>query len=92
MGLSIASVFATSMAFAERHVHLTGVLVGWIFVGSGVGGMIIPWLLGQLFERISPRITMPVLLVNTLIEFGLLVVMLLSSRKKTLQENFRPSA
>jgi hypothetical protein len=54
--------------------------------------MIIPWLLGQLFERISPRITMPVLLVNTLIEFGLLVVMLLSSRKKTLQENFRPSA
>ena len=92
MGLSIASVFATSMAFAESHVHLTGVLVGWIFVGSGVGGMIIPWLLGQLFERISPRITMPVLLVNTLIEFGLLVVMLLSSRKKTLQENFRPSA
>jgi FHS family Na+ dependent glucose MFS transporter 1 len=82
MGLSIASVFATAMAFAERHVHLTGVLVGWIFVGSGIGGMVMPWLVGQLFERLSPRITMPVLLANTMVEFGLLIALLLLLRRR----------
>ena len=82
MGLSIASVFATGMAFAERHVHLTGVLVGWIFVGGGIGGMVLPWLVGQAFERVGPRATMPALLANTLVEFGLLVAILLVVRRK----------
>jgi FHS family Na+ dependent glucose MFS transporter 1 len=95
MGLSIASVFATAMAFAERLVHLTGVLVGWIFVGTGTGMMLIPWLVGQLFQRISPRVTMPVLLVDALLEFGLLTAMLLLVRRKAVlslgrQENPLP--
>jgi FHS family Na+ dependent glucose MFS transporter 1 len=82
MGLSIASVFATALAFAEQQVHLTGTLVGWIFVGGGIGGMTLPWLVGQAFERIGPRATMPVLLANTLVEFGLLVAMLLVVARK----------
>jgi FHS family Na+ dependent glucose MFS transporter 1 len=82
MGLSIASLFATTMAFAERQVHLTGSLVGWIFVGSGIGSMAVPWLVGQLFERISPRITMPVLLTDTLIAAFLLISILLLVRRK----------
>jgi FHS family Na+ dependent glucose MFS transporter 1 len=82
VGLSIASVFATAMAFAERLVHLTGVLAGWIFVGTGIGMMLIPWLVGQLFQRLSPRVTMPVLLTDALIEFGLLITLLLMVRRK----------
>ena len=88
MGLSIASVFATAMAFAERLVHLTGVLVGWIFVGSGIGMMLIPSLVGQLFARISPRVTMPVLLADVLIEFGLLTALLLLVRRRATAEKF----
>jgi FHS family Na+ dependent glucose MFS transporter 1 len=83
MGLSIASVFATGMAFAEQHLSLTGAMTGWILVGSGVGGMVMPWLIGQLFERIGPRVTMPVLLANNLIAFGILLALLLPLRKKT---------
>ena len=82
MGFSIASVFATGMAFAEQRLRLTGVLTGWILVGGGIGGMVFPWLIGQLFERISPRITMPVLLVSNLIAFGLLIALILPLRKK----------
>jgi FHS family Na+ dependent glucose MFS transporter 1 len=83
MGLSIASLFATTMAFTERQVRLTGSLVGWIFVGSGIGSMAVPWLVGQLFERISPRVTMPVLLADTLIACLLLFAILLLVRRKS---------
>ena len=82
MGLSIASVFATSMAFADQRLSLTGAMTGWILVGSGIGGMVSPWLIGQLFESVSPRITMPVLLANNLIAFGLLLALILPLRKK----------
>jgi len=82
MGLSIASVFATGMAFADKRLSLTGAMTGWILVGSGIGGMVSPWLIGQLFERISPRITMPVLLANNLIAFGLLLALIIPLRKK----------
>lgn len=82
MGLSIASVFATGMAFADQRLSLTGAMTGWILVGSGIGGMVSPWLIGQLFERVSPRITMPVLLANNLIAFGLLLTLILPLRKK----------
>jgi FHS family Na+ dependent glucose MFS transporter 1 len=82
MGVSIASVFATGMAFAEQRVSLTGKLTGWILVGSGTGGMVFPWLIGQLFERISPRMTMPILLTSNLIAFGLLLALILPLRKK----------
>ena len=77
LGLSIASIFATAMAFTEKRLRLTGVLIGWILVGGGIGGMIFPWLIGQMFERISPRITMPLLLGNTLIEFCILLALIL---------------
>jgi MFS transporter, FHS family, Na+ dependent glucose transporter 1 len=82
MGLSIASVFATGLAFADQRLRLSGSMVGWILVGGGIGGMVSPWLIGQFFERISPRITMPILLANNLIAFGLLLAMILPLRKK----------
>jgi len=81
MGLSIASVFATGIAFAEQRLSLTGALTGWILVGGGFGGMVFPWVIGQLFERISPRITMPVLLASNLVAFGLLLALILPLRK-----------
>jgi FHS family Na+ dependent glucose MFS transporter 1 len=82
MGFSVASIFATGMAFAEQRFSLTGSSIGWILVGGGIGGMAVPWLIGQLFERFSPRITMPVLLVSCLIAFGLLFALILPRRKK----------
>jgi hypothetical protein len=44
--------------------------------------MLFPWLIGQLFERISARITMPILLTSTVIQFGLLLALILPLGKK----------
>jgi FHS family Na+ dependent glucose MFS transporter 1 len=84
MGLSIASIFATGMSFAEQQMTLSGTMIGWILVGGGIGGMIFPWLIGQLFETISPRTTMPVLLAGNIIAFGLLLALILPWRRKEL--------
>lgn len=82
VGLSIASVFATGIALADHRLKLSGAMTGWILVGSGIGGMVSPWLIGQLFESIGPRITMPVLLADNLIAFGLLLALIIPFRKK----------
>lgn len=53
-GLGIASAFPTLLNFAGRHMIITGAVTGWFFVGASLGGMILPWLIGQYFESIGP--------------------------------------
>jgi nitrate/nitrite transporter NarK len=35
-------------------MHITGVMTGWFLVGGGLGGMLMPWLIGQAFANIGP--------------------------------------
>jgi FHS family Na+ dependent glucose MFS transporter 1 len=82
VGLSMASAFATAMALAEKRLGLTGSITGWFLVGGGIGGMFFPWLIGQLFERIGPRVTMPTLTGAALLNICLLFVLLAPKAKK----------
>lgn len=77
MGLSIASIFPTMISMAERRLAITGRVTGWFFVGASLGGMSLPWLIGQLFESIGPRVTMSVILIDLLVAFAILVVLAL---------------
>jgi len=50
-------------------------VMGWFFLGASAGGMTLPWLMGQLFEPVGPRVTMLALavdLVLALVVFGLI--------------------
>lgn len=58
LGLSMASVFPTTISLAERHIPISGRVTGWFFVGASLGGMSLPWLIGQLFETTGAQITM----------------------------------
>ncbi len=60
-GLFMASVFPTTLSLAERHLTITGAITSLFFVGSSLGGMTVPWFIGQLFERIGPRITVVII-------------------------------
>jgi FHS family Na+ dependent glucose MFS transporter 1 len=58
LGLFMASIFPTTLSLAERRMTITGNITGWFFVGASAGGMTIPWVVGQLFERVAPIVVM----------------------------------
>ncbi|KPJ84819.1 MAG: hypothetical protein AMS17_15430 [Spirochaetes bacterium DG_61] len=89
MGLSIASIFPTSFTFAERHLRMSGKITSWFLVGASLGGMFFPWFIGQLFEKIGPRITMSILLIDL---FAGLAVVLLLLRYASRRSRYRANA
>ncbi len=54
LGFGMASIFPTVLALAERRMGITGESAGWLFIGGGLGGMTLPWLVGQFFESRGP--------------------------------------
>jgi len=50
MGLAISIVFPTLLSFAKSRMNLTGRITGLFFMGSSVGMMVMPMLLGLVFD------------------------------------------
>lgn len=69
LGLSLASTFPTMLTFAGRRMPLTGNVTRWFFVGAGLGGMFLPWLIGLLFETFDPRFTLLAVLIDLILAF-----------------------
>lgn len=66
MGLFLASLFPTMLVLAERRMRLTGGITRWFFVGTGLGGMFLPWLIGQLFVPVGPQVMLWLILFDLL--------------------------
>ncbi|HUM71191.1 MAG TPA: hypothetical protein PLK31_20355, partial [Chloroflexota bacterium] len=57
-------------------LHVSGKTTSYFFVGASLGGMTIPWLIGQRFEVVGPVATMTIILtclVASLAVFGILM-------------------
>lgn len=76
LGLSIASAFPTTLALAERNMTVTGGTTGWFFVGASLGGMSIPWLVGQLFESINPLAFLWTVAITLVLAIGVYALMM----------------
>jgi fucose permease len=79
MGLASSILFPTSLSFAKSKVHMTGKLTGLFFLGSSAGMMLLPLLLGQVFDRVGGCEMMLVLLITAL--SGLLTISVLSTKR-----------
>jgi FHS family Na+ dependent glucose MFS transporter 1 len=71
-GISQASIFPTFLTLAEERMHITGTITGWFLVGAGLGGMILPWMIGQAFVRVGATAMMGLVFVNILINVVML--------------------
>ena len=52
------------MSLASRHIPITGKVTGWLSIGSSLGALILPWMVGQLFETLGPEMLLDLNLVN----------------------------
>jgi hypothetical protein len=50
---------------------ISGRAMGWFFVGSSAGGMTVPWVIGQLFEPVSPQAMFWVILIDVGLGLGI---------------------
>ena len=75
-GLFAASIFPTMITFAENRIHLTGKTTSLFFVGASTGGMFFPWLIGQCYASVGPRMV-PFTIISSaallILLFGILV-------------------
>jgi MFS transporter, FHS family, Na+ dependent glucose transporter 1 len=82
-GFSNASVFPMMLVFAQQRMRITGEVTSWFFVGASVGGMILPWIIGQFFESVGPQVVMITIFADMLLALGLFVTLLIYTNRKT---------
>jgi FHS family Na+ dependent glucose MFS transporter 1 len=56
LGLFAASLFPTTVSLVEQRIEITGNITSWFVIGSALGGMIPPWIVGQFIEQSAPQI------------------------------------
>lgn len=72
LGLSLASIFPTLLTLSEERMHITGTITGWFLVGGSFGGMTIPVLIGDVFEKIGPGAMITIVFVSLIFNFAFL--------------------
>jgi MFS transporter, FHS family, Na+ dependent glucose transporter 1 len=86
LGVSVASFFPVSLSFARETITITGQFTGLMFVGASLGGMFLPWLIGQFFETAGPHSAMLIMLADMVVCCGIFIVLNWLKRSRTLAE------
>jgi MFS transporter, FHS family, Na+ dependent glucose transporter 1 len=78
LGLAFATIYPTTMALAGEIMALSGRVTGYFSLGNSAGTMLIPWVIGPLFEMVGPGSMTAVLIADMFFALG--VMWLLSRR------------
>jgi len=81
LGLSLSSIFPTLLALGEARMKITGTVTGLFFLGSSLGGMLVPMLLGQIFEYVGSYEIMLTLFGLTCAGLVVLIFVILASNR-----------
>ena len=65
LGFFMSSIFPGTIILASQRIKLSGRLTGIFMVGASFGAMLLPWVIGQLFEEVGPQVVCIVLLIAT---------------------------
>ena len=88
IGLFMASIFPTTLAFAERRVVLTGRVTGWFFTAGSAGAMGLPWLVGYSFALHGAKVLIFLVSVDLILALALLVVLILSNSQPIMKSDY----
>lgn len=55
IGLCMSSVFPMALTYFKKFTAGSGQLTSWFWIGASSGSMILPWTIGQFFEKIGPE-------------------------------------
>jgi fucose permease len=69
-GLFMASTFPTLLNDAQGRMHISGKITSIFFVGSSLGSMALPWLMGQLITPFGASATMIAVFCSMLLTAG----------------------
>jgi len=81
LGLSMSVIFPTTISLAEHTLSLSGQMTSYFFVGASLGAMTVPWLIGQMFERIGPVVTMITIFITLLIAVAVFALLIWQARQ-----------
>jgi MFS transporter, FHS family, Na+ dependent glucose transporter 1 len=73
MGLATSLLFPTTLSFAESKLNMTGRVTGLFFLGSGLGMMVLPMVLGQVYEFWGGYQMLLTLIAAALIGLGVMI-------------------
>lgn len=87
LGISFASIFPTFLTLSEERMHVTGTMAGWFLVGASLGGMFLPWGIGEAFVSIGAGAMISIVFIAVVLNLLALVLFtripLTASRKST---------
>ncbi len=66
--------FPTFLTLSEERMHITGTVAGLFLVGAGMGGMILPWLIGQAFAQIGAGAMMSMIFIGVILNVLMLLL------------------
>jgi MFS transporter, FHS family, Na+ dependent glucose transporter 1 len=88
LGICMASIFPTMLTLAERKLHMTGSVTGWFLVGAGLGGMFLPWIIGQTFVSIGPQVVMKLIFMD--VSANLIILVIIAGRFNLYNKSLNP--
>jgi FHS family Na+ dependent glucose MFS transporter 1 len=75
-GIFMASIFPTILNDSQTRMHMSGNVTSWFFVGASLGGMILPFFIGQIIGPYGPQSAILAVfgsMIGAMLLFGLLI-------------------
>jgi FHS family Na+ dependent glucose MFS transporter 1 len=80
LGFALASIYPTTMTFAEKLMPISGGVVGLFAIGNYTGSMFVPWVIGLLIESAPPWSMVVVLMIDMLVALVVLAALVQRNR------------
>jgi FHS family Na+ dependent glucose MFS transporter 1 len=79
-GLFMGPIFPTLLNDAQSRMHISGKLTSRFFVGSSLGSMVLPWIMGQLIGPLGATAAMIAVLCSILLAMGVFYILNVKQR------------